>query len=95
MMPCGCQAGSTGLSTPSRLTQTGRRDPVAPPVVYTRVPFSDRARLMENPLPSTPIPSSSPIGEPVASSFSGSNGTARSFPSAVATSRCPVGEYRA
>ena len=31
---------------------------------------------MENPLPSTPIPSSSPIGEPVTSSFSGSNGTA-------------------
>ena len=41
----------------------------------------ERARLMANPSPSTPIPSSSPIGEPVASSFSGSNGTASSFPS--------------
>ena len=35
------------------------------------------------------------MGEPVSSSLSGSNGTATSFPSAVATSRCPVGEYRA
>ena len=87
MIPCGCQAGSTGVSTPSRLTHTGRRAPVAPPVVYTRVPFSERARLMENPLPSTPIPSSSPIGDPVSSSLSGSNGAAMSFPSAVATSR--------
>ena len=95
MTPCGCHAGSSGLSTPSRSTQTGRRDPVAPPVVYTSVPFSDRPRLTANPLPSTPSPSSKPIGEPVTSSSSGSNGTATSFPSAVATRRCPVGEYLA
>ena len=94
MIPWGCQLGSAAVST-SRVTQTGWRAPVAPPSYIPVRAVLGEAEVDGEPAAFDPDPPSSPIGEPVTSSFSGSNGTATIFPSALATSRCPLGEYRA
>jgi hypothetical protein len=91
MVPCGSQLGSTRVAPPSRVTETTRRAPMAPPVVYTSVPLGESARSTLNPPARTPTPSNSAIGGPVSSSLAASNGSAISFPSAVTTSRWPLG----